>query len=77
MASSQHTATALVKSRFLLGLDEGALRRTLNEARVRRIAPKKIVTASGARPDHLFLLREGRAGFYGHTDSGSEVLLLP
>jgi CRP/FNR family transcriptional regulator, nitrogen oxide reductase regulator len=64
------------RSKLLVGLDDAALRQIMDAAQVRRIAPKKNVTVGGARPDHLFLLQAGRAGFYNLTESGSEVLLL-
>jgi CRP-like cAMP-binding protein len=76
MTNSAPNSTPQVKSKLLAGLDDTALRQILDAAQVRRIAPKKNVTVSGGRPDHLFLLRTGRAGFYNLTESGSEVLLL-
>jgi len=70
------SSTPSVKSKFLAGLDDAALRQVLDAAQVRRIAPKRDVTVSGGRPDHLFLLQAGRARLYTPTESGSEVLLL-
>jgi CRP-like cAMP-binding protein len=75
MPISAASSTPL-KSKFLAGLDDAALRHVLDAAQVRRIAPKKDVTVGGERPHHLFLLRAGRAKFYNLTESGSEVLLL-
>lgn len=76
MTSTAPPSTPLARSRLFSGLDESALRQILDAAKVRRIAPKKDVTHSGGRPDHLFLLKAGRAQFYHLTESGSEVLLL-
>ena len=67
---------APLKSRFLAGLDDIALRHVLDTAQVRRIAPDKNITVAGEPPNHLFLLQAGRAKFYTLTESGSEVLLL-
>jgi len=69
-------SSTVLKSKFLAGLGDTARRHILDEAQIRRIAPKKNVTVAGERPDHLFLLRAGRAKFYNLTESGSEVLLL-
>jgi CRP-like cAMP-binding protein len=76
MTSSSPSPTAPVKSKFLADLDETALRRILDAAQHRHIAPRKNVTVGGERPDHLFLLQAGRAKFYNLTESGAEVLLL-
>jgi CRP-like cAMP-binding protein len=65
----------MVKARVFAGLDDTAIRQILGAAKVRRIAPKKDVTISGGRPEHLFLLQVGRARSYMLTMSGSEVLL--
>jgi CRP-like cAMP-binding protein len=65
----------MVKTRVFAGLDDTAIRQILGAAKVRRIAPKKDVTISGGRPEHLFLLQVGRARSYMLTMSGSEVLL--
>ena len=70
------TSLAPLKSKFLAGLDDTALRNVLGAAQARRIGPKKNITISGERPDYLYLLQVGRAKFYSLTESGSEVLLL-
>jgi CRP-like cAMP-binding protein len=75
MTSSAPSTTSMVKARVFEGLDDTALRQILRAAKVRRIAPKKDVTVSGGRPEHLFLLQVGRARSYVPTASGSEVLL--
>jgi len=76
MNSSTPGSTPPVKSKFLAGLGEAALRQILGAAHVRHIAPNEDVTIGGERPDHLFLLKAGRAKFYNLTESGAEVLML-
>jgi CRP-like cAMP-binding protein len=76
MTGSTPNSTLLVKSKFLAGLDDTAIRHIQAAAQIRRVAPKKNVTIGGERPDHLFLLQTGRAKFYNLTESGSEVVLL-
>jgi CRP-like cAMP-binding protein len=70
------SSSAPLRSKFLAGLDDNALRHVLDAGQVRRIAPKKNITVGGDRPDHLFLLQAGRAKFYSLTEAGSEVVLL-
>ena len=69
------SSTPMVKAKVFAGLDDTAIRQILDAAKVRCIAPKKDVTVSGGRPEHLFLLQVGRARSYMPTASGSEVLL--
>lgn len=76
MATSTLVATGVVKSKLLAGLDGAALRHVRDAAQVRGMAPNTIVTVTGERPDHLFLLQAGRARSFIHTESGSEINLL-
>ena len=70
------SSAAPLKSKFLAGLDATALRQILDAAHVRHLGREKNITFGGERPDHLFLLRAGRAKFYTVTESGAEVVLL-
>jgi len=65
-----------MRSRFLTGLGDAALRHLFDTARVRHIAPKKDVIIKGERPDHLLLLRTGRTRAHTLTESGSEIGLM-
>jgi len=65
-----------VKSKFLAGLSDAALRQLLDAARPRHIAPKKDVILRGEHSDHLFLLKKGRARSYILTEDGGEIVLL-
>lgn len=66
----------LTNSKLFAGLDNAALRQTLDAANVRRFAPKTNVIVNGRYPDHLFLLQRGRTRAYILTESGSEILLM-
>jgi CRP-like cAMP-binding protein len=63
-------------SKLFAGLDDTALKKVLEAAHVRHFAPKINITRKGHRPDHLFLMRRGRARSYILTESGSEIVLL-
>jgi CRP/FNR family transcriptional regulator, nitrogen oxide reductase regulator len=76
MSSSAPCSITAVKCKLFEGLDDSALKHIHSAAQIRSIAPKKNITIKGGRPDHLFLLRAGRARSYIVTESGSEVLLL-
>lgn len=65
-----------VRSKFLAGLSDAALRRLIDTAHVRHFSAKKDVIVSGGQPNHLFLLRTGRARFYIRTEDGREIVLL-
>jgi CRP-like cAMP-binding protein len=65
-----------VKSKFLAGLSDAAVRQLLDTARLRHIAPNKDVVVLGGHPDHMFLLKVGRTRSYIVTEDGSEILLL-
>jgi CRP-like cAMP-binding protein len=68
--------SCLMKSKLFAGLDDTALRQILGAAEVRQFAPQMTVIVQGGRPDHLFLLKNGRAQAHSLTASGSEILLL-
>lgn len=65
-----------MKSKFLAGLSDAALRQLLDSARLRHIAPKKAVVVKGEHPDHIFLLKTGRMRSYILAEDGSEIVLL-
>lgn len=65
-----------VKSRFLACLSETALRELLDAAQTCHFPAKKQITLSGGQPDHLFLLKTGRARCYSLTKDGHELVLL-
>jgi CRP-like cAMP-binding protein len=67
---------AWVRSKFLAGLSDTALRQLLDAARLRHISPKKDVLVRGEPPDHLYLLKKGRARSYILTEEGGEIVLL-
>jgi CRP-like cAMP-binding protein len=66
----------VIKSKLFAGLDDTALKEIFHAGRLRHIAPKTNVIVTGGNPDHLFLLRRGRARSYVLTESGSEIVLL-
>lgn len=65
-----------VRSKFLVGLSDEALRHLLDTAQMRHIAAGKDVIASGDQADHLFLLKTGQARSYIRTEDGREIVLL-
>lgn len=66
----------LTKSKLFAGLRDSALKEIFDAGRLRHIAPKTNVINTGGKPDHLFLLKRGRARSYIISESGSEVVLL-
>ena len=66
----------LMKSELFADLNDTALRQILDAAHVRHFAPKMNVIVTGEQPDHLFLLKRGRARAYMLTECGAEILLL-
>lgn len=68
--------TSWVRSKFLAGLSDAAVRQLLDSARLRHIAPKKPVIVRGEHPNHMFLLKRGRTRSYVLTEDGSEIVLL-
>lgn len=65
-----------VRSKLLACLSDTAQRELLDAAQIRHVAPKKQIIVSGSEPDHLFLLKTGRARCYALTEDGHELLLL-
>ena len=65
-----------MKSKFLAGLTDAAVRQLLDSARVRHFGQKKNVIVKGEHPDRLFLVKSGRLRCYILAEDGSEVLLL-
>jgi CRP-like cAMP-binding protein len=65
-----------MKSRFLAGLTEAAVRQLLDSAHLRHMSPKKNVIVKGEHPDHIFLLKIGRTRSYVLNKDGSEIVLL-
>lgn len=68
--------TSWVRSKFLAGLSDAALRQLLDTARVRHFSQKENVIDRGGEPDHLFLLKAGRTRSYILTEDGREIVLL-
>jgi CRP-like cAMP-binding protein len=64
-----------MKSRLFAGVEDAVLRQIAAAAQVRCLGPKTKITFKGERPDHLFVLKKGRARSYIVTESGSEVLV--
>jgi CRP-like cAMP-binding protein len=65
-----------MRSKFLAGLSDTALRQLLDLAGVRHFAAKKEVIVKGRHPDHIFLLKKGRMRTYILGDDRSEIVLL-
>ena len=65
-----------VKSKFLAGLTDAAVRQLLDTARLRHIAPNKDFIVQGEHPDRMFLLKIGRTRSYILAEDGSEIVLL-
>jgi len=65
-----------MRSKFLAGLSDAALRQLLDTARVRHVPPRRDVIIKGEQPDHLLLLKTGRTRAYTLTESGSEIVLM-
>lgn len=67
---------AWMRSKFLAGLSDGAVRALLDTASPRHIAAKKNLIVRGEHPDHLVLLKTGRARSYILSEDGCEIVLL-
>lgn len=65
-----------VKSSFVEGLSDGVIRELFEAAKIRHIEPKQHVIVTGTQPDHLFLLKSGRARSYILAEDGREIVLL-
>lgn len=65
-----------VRSKFLACLGDTPLRELLDAAQICHVAPKKQIIVSGSQPDHLFLLKTGRARCYILTEDGHELIML-
>jgi CRP-like cAMP-binding protein len=65
-----------MKSKFLAGLSDAAVRQLFDTAHMRHTGAKKDVIVRGGKPDHLFLLKTGRARSYILTKDGREIVLL-
>jgi CRP-like cAMP-binding protein len=65
-----------MRSKFLAGLSDAAMRDLLETASLRHIGPKKDVIVKGEHPDLLFLLKAGRMRSYILSEDGSEIVLL-
>jgi CRP-like cAMP-binding protein len=71
-----HSDISWMKSKFLAGLTDAAVRELLDSARARHIEAKKDVIVKGEHPDHIFLLKTGRMRSYILAEDGSEIVLL-
>lgn len=76
MRNGDHSDHSWVKSKLFAGLSDLALRQVLDTAHTRHVAPKKNVIVRGEHPNHLFLLKKGRARSFILTETGCEVVLL-
>lgn len=76
MKAGDNSYISWVKSKFLAGLSDAAVRQLLDTARLRHIAPNKHVIVQGEHPDHMFLLKIGRTRSYIVAEDGSEIVLL-
>lgn len=65
-----------MKSKLFAGLSDGAMQALLDTAQPRHIAAKKNLIVRGGHPDHLFLLKTGRARSYILSEDGCEIALL-
>lgn len=73
---SHDSGVSWMRSKILAGLSDVAVRALLDTARPRHIAPKKALIVRGEHPDHLFLLKTGRARSYILSEDGCEIVLL-
>jgi CRP-like cAMP-binding protein len=76
MRAGDNSYTSWVKSKFLAGLSDAAMRQLLDTARLRHIASNKDVIVQGEHPDRMFLLKAGRTRSYILAEDGSEIVLL-
>ena len=76
MAIADDSDVSWVRSKFLAGLSDAALRRLLDTAHLRHIPAGEDVIVSGGQPDHLFLLKNGRARSYIRSEDEREIVLL-
>ena len=76
MITADDSDFSWVRSKFLAGLSDEALRQLLDKAHLRHIAAKEDVIVSGGQADHLFLLKAGQARSYIRTEDGRESVLL-
>jgi CRP/FNR family transcriptional regulator, cyclic AMP receptor protein len=76
MAIADDRDLSWVRSKFLVGLSDAALRRLLDAAYLRHIPAGEDVIVSGGQPDHLFLLKNGKARSYIRSEDKREIVLL-
>jgi CRP-like cAMP-binding protein len=76
MKTGDESGLAWVKSKFLAGLSDAAMRQLLDTSQIRHIAPKQDVIVRGGEPDYLFLVKTGQARSYIVTEDGAEIILL-
>src|SRR5215467_6996151 len=67
-------STAILKSKFLAGLEDGSLATILAAAKYRKVGRDQVILTAGEPAAHLFLLSAGRAKYYRNTKDGEEVL---
>jgi CRP-like cAMP-binding protein len=70
------SSVSWMRSKILAGLSDEAVRALLDTARPRHIAAKKNLIVRGGHPDHLYLLKTGRARSYILSEDGCEIVLL-
>ena len=76
MRAGDNSYIAWVRSKFLAGLSDTAVRQLLDTARLRHIAPNKNVIVQGEHPDLMFLLKAGRMRSYILAEDGRDIVLL-
>src|SRR5436305_10544224 len=76
MRAGDNSDISWVRSKFLAGLSDAAVRQLLDTARLRQIAPNRNVIVQGEHPDLMFLLKIGRTRSYIVAEDGSEIVLL-
>ena len=65
-----------IQSELFAGLDEVSVSEIAGKARLKRFPAKASIITKGAKPDHLLVLRRGRARCFMVTEDGAEILLL-
>lgn len=76
MRNVDRSSVSWVRSKFLAGLSDTAVRQLLDTARIRHSGPEKNVIVKGEQPNYVFLLKAGRARSYILTEGGDEIVLL-
>jgi CRP-like cAMP-binding protein len=76
VSAGDNSDISWMRSKFLAGLTDDAVRQLLDSACLCHIDPKKDVIVKGEPPDHIFLLKIGRTRSYILVEDGREIVLL-